>query len=289
MRATFEEKTYENYFNAELDRKTTIFFPLGQVQEGSLGFDASGFSRNRRLWRMLGHPFWFFPHFDGVELREIADEMEHFLRRILREIPRMKANIIFQYKKPEKITIPSGKEWSNWNEPYFRYDIYKEQQELLLHIHNTFGNRTLVIYASPAIIDVNKLVEVHMRGELIEKSNFKKAFEINQHHRNTYIEEGTYSIACSEPERIDDFDLIEELNNLGEKNSDNYGGNYNIDFINNFRNEIESIMSENQFYSKSFTELNKSLDKFYEYKILYSFLVMRNFRQLTGNQWLIKI
>ncbi|WP_447636206.1 hypothetical protein [Flavobacterium microcysteis] len=288
MRATFEEKTYENYFNAELDRKTNIFFPIGQVQEGSLGFDALAFSRSRSLWRMLGHPFWFFPYFTGIELREIADEMEHFLGIQLRELPRIKANIIFQYKKPEKITIASGKEWSNWNQPYFRYDIYKEQQKLLMHIHNTFGNQTLVVYASPAIIDVNELVSAHKQGKLIEKSNFKKAFEINQHHRNTYIQEGTYSIACSEPERIDNFDLIEEINNLGDKNFENNGIS-NENYIIDFRKKIEDIVIQNHFYSESFTELNKSLEAYYDYKVFYSLLVMRNFRLLTGNQWLVKI
>jgi hypothetical protein len=88
----YEEKTFENYFNAELDRRSKIYFPLGQVQEGSLGFDSSSFSRNRSFWRRLGHPFWLFPNFAGIDLREIADEMERFLQRTIKDIPNIKAN-----------------------------------------------------------------------------------------------------------------------------------------------------------------------------------------------------
>lgn len=139
MRARFEEKTYENYFNSELARQTDIYFPLGQVQEGSLGFDSSALSSNRRLWRRLGHPFWFYPSFEGLALQEIANEMEHFLGVTLDNIPSIKTNLLFQYKKPTFIKSPLGREWSYWNVPYYRYDIYKEQHDLLMHIDNLFG------------------------------------------------------------------------------------------------------------------------------------------------------
>jgi len=98
MRTSFEEKTYENFFNSELDRQSNIYFPLGQVQEGFLGFDSSADSRNRRLWRQLGFPFWFTPPFSGVELREIAREMERYLEITIDELPPIRANLLFQYK-----------------------------------------------------------------------------------------------------------------------------------------------------------------------------------------------
>ena len=68
--ARYEEKTFESYFNNELDRKTSIYFPLGQVQEGVLGLDSVAHSRGWFLWRKLGYPFWLSPQFSGVELRE---------------------------------------------------------------------------------------------------------------------------------------------------------------------------------------------------------------------------
>jgi len=289
MRTNFEEKTFENYFNTELDKLSEIFFPLGQVQEGNLGFDASALSRNRSLWSMLGHPFRFSPQFDGLELREIADEMEHYLDILISKVPRMKANLIFQYKKPEFVTISKGKEWKHWNQPYFRYDIYKEQQELLMHIHITFGTRALVVYAAPAIQNVNELVDIHSKRKLICNSNFKKAFELNLHHRNTYIQGGTYSIACSEPEKIDDFNLLKELRNLNGEDDNGYSGENNRQFIISFRKKIESIVNENSYFATSFKTLNASLEGLIKYELLYSFLALVNFRQLTGTQWLVKV
>lgn len=98
MRSEFEEKTYESYFNSELDKFTNIYFPLGQVQEGSLGFDSSAYSKNRKLWRNLGSPFFWQPRFKGYELREIADEMERSLGIHINNLPKIKINILFQYK-----------------------------------------------------------------------------------------------------------------------------------------------------------------------------------------------
>ena len=75
MKVHFEEKTYESYFNNELDSKSLIYFPPGQVLEGLLGFDAASYSQNRELWRMIGYP-WSYLHFTGVNLRDIADELQ---------------------------------------------------------------------------------------------------------------------------------------------------------------------------------------------------------------------
>jgi hypothetical protein len=49
MKPRFEEKTFESYFNTELDQRASIYFPFGQVQEGGIGADASAMSRSRRL------------------------------------------------------------------------------------------------------------------------------------------------------------------------------------------------------------------------------------------------
>lgn len=284
MRARFEEKTYENYFNNELDQLSDVYFPLGQVQEGGLGFDASSFSRNRRLWRRLGHPFWFFPPFRGLELREIAAEMEHFLEIELDHIPTMKANLLFQYKRPEYITSQLGSEWNHWNQEYFRYNIYQDQQELLMHIHTTFNSRVLVLYAAPAVQDVNELVRIHLNRQVIDYSNFKRAADLNGHHRNTYIQAGTFSIACSEPTKIDNLNLIESLKTIG--NDENTKNNRN--FIIDFRKQITSLIYEYPYLSDSFRKLNETISKVEQYELFYSFLVMSNFKQLTGIQWIVK-
>ncbi|WP_282122172.1 hypothetical protein [Algibacter mikhailovii] len=287
MRAKFEEKTFESYFNNELDRRSKIYFPLGQVQEGSLGFDASSFSRNRRLWRELGHPFWFHPHFDGLELRDIADEMEHYLGVELDNVPEMKANLLFQYKRPEYITVSTGKEWSHWNEPYFRYDIYKEQQDLLMHIHTTFNSKVLVIYASPSTTDVNELVKV--RKDILNHSNFKNAVDLQGHKRNTYTQSGTHSVACSEPQKIENINILRLLENIKVENNNKTENLNNREFVIQFSSKMRGIISEYPYLKESFNELNDYYSKIEQYKLYHSFLIMNNYRQLTGNQWLIKI
>lgn len=287
MKATFEEKTYENYFNTELGRKTSVYFPVGQVQEGSLGFDSSAFTGNRRLWRRLGFPFWFFPPFAGIELREIADEMEHILGVTLDNIPRMKSNLLFQYKKPEYITTTLGSEWIHWSKPYYRYNIYQGQQKLLMEIDNHFSKKVFIVYASPAVHDVNELVDAHLARKIIDVSNFRKASELEGHHRNTYIRAGRHSIACSEPKQIDNFNLVETLSSFTKSNDSEYKDNRA--FIIGFRKRLVSIVSENQYYADSFIRLNEQYSKLEPYELLYSHLVLNNFKLLTGTQWLIKL
>ena len=286
MTATFEEKSYEQYFNVELAERSSIFFPLGQVQEGKLGFDAGSFSRNRRFWRHLGFPHWFFPHFDGADLRELADEMEHYLGIALDHIPRMKSNLLFQYKRPEYIGEPTGKEWNNWNTPYYRYDIYKEQQDLLFHLSKKFGDRVLILYACPATHNVHELVDFYKDGQVILNSNFRKASELQGHDRNTYVKAGTYSIACSDPERFENFDLIKTIENFKRENNERSDNNRL--FIINFRKLLLENLNETE-YANSLRKLNEEIEYYINFPLLYSFLVLTNFKTLTGIQWLVTV
>jgi hypothetical protein len=209
MDARYEEKTFESYFNNELNQKSSLYFPLGQVQEGVLGVDSVAHSLSWSLWRKLGYPFWLSPLFKGVELKHIAEEMENYLDAEVKSIPAMKVNILFQYKRPQYITMASGAEWHLWKRKYFRYDLYAEQHALLSHIEAKFGSDAIVLYAAPAVEDVSDLVNLKQNNEIIANTNFRRASELNGHHRNTYIKAGTYSQACSEPQRLDNFHLLE--------------------------------------------------------------------------------
>lgn len=139
--------------------------PLAGVQEGVLGLDSVAHSRGWFLWRKLGYPFWLSPQFSGVELREIAHEMEHYLGREVKNIPTMKVNLLFQYKRPQYITMSSGSEWHLWNQKYFRYDLYTQQHTLLSHIETKFGNDAVVLYAAPSVVDVGDLVNLKGLGQ----------------------------------------------------------------------------------------------------------------------------
>ncbi|MHA2863611.1 hypothetical protein [Vibrio harveyi] len=285
MKSRYEEKTYESYFNNELDKKSKIYFPPGQVLEGNLGFDASSFSTSRLLWHRLGYPFFWRLPFSGVDLIDIAKFLEADLEDEIDNIPKMKANILFQYKRPEFITSKLGKEWKHWHKPYYRYDIYQDQQMILEKIHNEFKSKVLVIYASPCSHDVNELVSI--RKKLIKNSNFAKAIDLKGHHRNTYIKSGNHSIACSEPERVNSINIVEELNHLSDEPSQEFHSN--SEFILEFSKEIQNVVTEDQYIYKSFYELNEDIKQLEQYKLLHSLLVMNNFRALTGTQWLIKL
>lgn len=219
MKAEFEEKTYENYFNAELDSKSSIYFPFGQIQEGVIGLDSASNTRNRRLWRALGYPFWFHPHFPGVDLKEVAEEMQRYLGEVINHIPHMKVNLLFQYKRPQFIVSGLGKEWNHWEQSYYRYNIYQKQHKLLVELDKTFGAQALTIYAAPAIYKIDDLVELKKRKQIIEYSNFRKASELTGHKRNTYTRAGNFSIACSEPEKIENFNLIEFIGSQQQNNN----------------------------------------------------------------------
>lgn len=286
MKPRFEEKTFESYFNNELDRRASIYFPFGQVQEGSIGADASAMSKSRRLWWRLGHPYFFHVPFNGVSLREMADEMEHLLGIEIDHIPDMKANLLFQYKRPERITSRLGTEWSHWNEPYFRYDIYKEQQALLSHLAGRFGKRALVLYAAPALNDVNDLVGAKRQGKIIEHSNFRPAADLDKHHRNTYIRAGTHSIACSEPEQFEPFDLLaklKEFENVQRNDNDNRS------FVKEFVGEVRTTVTEDGTLGSAFQdELSEYAEAGIDrYPLLFAMLTMQKIRELSGVQWLV--
>ncbi len=156
-----------------------------------------------------------------------------------------------------------------------------------MHIDNQFGNNVFIVYASPAIVNVNDLVTAYLNKQIISISNFRKASELNSHQRNTFIQAGRYSIACSEPERIENFDLIKTINSLNVDS--NKTDNNNETFIVNFRKRLVTLMSENQYYSSSFSKLNEQYSKIEKNELFYSHLVLNNFRMLTATQWLVKL
>ena len=282
MKVKFEEKTYESYFNNELDQKSSIYFPPGQVLEGALGFDASSFTRNRRLWRMLGYPCWFFPPFHGVDLQDVAHELNSVLGHIVDGVPKVKANLFIQYKRPEYITARSGKEWSYWNEAYFRYKVDRDQQKILFKIDQKFGSQALVVYASPAISTLDELVICKKKSKIIESTNFKKARDLNNHNRNTYIQSGVHSIACSEPQKIENLNLLSELERL-----DSISGSEMKQVIINTSNIITEEILENSKLGVVFKELMAEYRELENYKMLYAHLILKCFREISGIQWLV--
>lgn len=287
MQPKYEEKTFESYFNSELDQRASIYFPFGQVQEGSIGADSAAQSECRWLWQKLGFPFRYSPSFLGVDLRAVADEMEQHLQHEIRNIPPIKANLLFQYKRPEVITTANGSEWSYWLQRYFRYEIYDEQQALLMHLHAKFGSQALILYASPALVDVNELVRSKLARTIIEDTNFCSVTALQGHHRNTYIKAGLHSVACSKPEQIQSTDLLATL----ERVRDSQSGTSNLETIRFFSKVVRDVAAEDQYLGQSY---QASLQPFTtigleQHELLFSFISMKIFRELSGTQWLLSV
>jgi hypothetical protein len=282
MKAKFEEKTYECYFNDELNAKSSVYFPPGQVQEGILGIDSAAYSRSWWLWRRLGFPFMIRPNFAGINLRDVADVMEQYLGKEVRNIPKMKVNLMLQYKSAEYCSSKKGKEWNLWNQAYFRYKICKKQQDLLSYLDSHLAKKASVMYAAPAICDVDDLVTLKKQHKVIENSNFQEASKLAGHRFNTYIKAGTFSQPCSDPERIKDLDLLGIL-----KQHDQISIEPNGTFIESFAKDVAFVIGRYNRYSRAYNSLMEDYHELEKYPLLIAFLRMKVFREITGIQWII--
>lgn len=280
MRIQYEEKTYESYFNAELAQRGIFYFPPGQVQEGSIGADALVMNHSRWLWRRLGRPFWFRVPFEGTQYRAMAAEMEEFLQREITDIPDVRGNILFQYKRSQYMVKNTSEEWQKWNEPYFRYDIYSEQQQLLEHLHLKFSNSVLILYAAPAIQDVNQLVDLHKSKRIISNTNFRPAHELAAHRRNSFKEAGSHSWACSDPVMLESFNFEQRLSDFKFPDA----GSAEATMA--FSQQVQEVLLASNFVTsyRSLSALYR-IDELQDTPLFKAHLIMASLRELTGIQW----
>ncbi len=142
----------------------------------------------------------------------------------------------------------------------------------------------LVLYASPALENVDDLVKAKQQGRIIENTNFRPAHELTGHHRNTYIKAGTHSIACSEPERLEQFDLLSTLKQL-----ENIRSGDNLELISQFAKGIRAIVKESTYFGSAYqSELQVYSEAGIEkYPLYFSMISMSIFKELTGVQWIL--
>ncbi|BEL94065.1 hypothetical protein SM14BL09_12180 [Serratia marcescens] len=276
MKIFYEEKTFENYFNAEISQGDGIFFPFGQVQEGFIGADCAYYTSDLLRWGFLEHDL----NREGVDLKNIAKKMDYFLKNDINSLPDIKTNILFQYKRPELITTSTGLEWKHWNKEYFRYDIYSKQHQLLKKINSSFGNEVAIFYVAPAIKGINELVLQATKRNLVNESNFKHIAQLDGHKRNTYVSSGTFSIGCSEPQRLDDINIRDFLN---EYQKIDYPDNYSS--IVSFASKIKTIMQGDHYFRLPFNTLIASSEEFSEIDGIYSLVCIQAFEKITGVKW----
>ena len=112
MDCEYEEKQYEQLMNYELAEKGRIY-PAGQCLEKDIGIDAAlFFSKNSKFWRKWNdsRSLNFRP---GVNLsRKLWNIAERKLKSAA--FPKFKCNLFIQYKRPESIKSPNGKQYPDW-------------------------------------------------------------------------------------------------------------------------------------------------------------------------------
>ncbi|HGM6833110.1 TPA: hypothetical protein ACKQCE_001659 [Serratia marcescens] len=278
MKIFYEEKTFENYFNAEIGQGDGFFFPLGQVQEGFIGADCAYYASDLLRWDFLGQVL----NSEGANLKDIASEMDYFLKNDFNALPDIKTNILFQYKRPELITTSTGSEWKHWRKEYFRYDIYDRQHILLKKINSRFGDEVAILYVAPAIKGINELVLQSRAKKIVDSSNFKHIKQLDGHKRNTYISAGTYSIGCSEPQRLEDIKIRDFL---VEYQKIDYPDNYSA--IVSFASKIKIVMQEDNYFRLPFNTLIASNEELVEFDFIYSLVCIQAFEQITGVKWAV--
>ena len=291
MKVDYVEKTYEIFFNVELVTKyNCIFYPPGQVQEGVLGID------NAVLFPGPLGIFLTGKHFaKGVDLRKTAEKMERKLSESVGKVPKMMCNIFFQYKKPEYMTTEKAREWRHWGEPYYRYSIDDKQFERLLALQGICNKDAKVIYAAPALRCLDDLSNSFLNKTVIKDSNFQTVTKLKsqqRHCRNTYTHAGKISIACSEPEIVENFDLdsflgeYESKHKHGDINA-SYGSlKHNTDFIKGAASVTDKVLEEG-YTKNTYLHWREEYEAFREYPLFHSMATMYMHRTLTGTQWMI--
>ncbi len=248
MIAEFEEKQFEIKINSELLYKNNIYSP-GQVLENILGFDVALFTRNNHFWKIFdSHRFHRCCHlYPGIIL---DTKYWNHLEYDRNEFPQIKFNVILQYKRPKYLTTKLGKEWDNWKKEYYRYDITQHQQKALSELSQKTSNNCLVLYSSPVFYTKKVLWELSKKYQIVNNTNFCEVNKLDNHNRYTYIENGKYGIACSEPEQI----AVVHLESLIEKVKKYEKNNYNVihDLSENMINIILESIGEQDY--KSYTE-----------------------------------
>jgi hypothetical protein len=224
MYAQFEEKTYEQYLTSELVHNRQLFFPPGQVLENIVGFDVALRTSNHTFWKLFPHMsrWWqrmFFIYPSGICLmhewwQKLEHEIEYF--------PKFKFNCFIQAKRPNRMIGFNSQEYSLWKQPYFRYDIFSNQQKALESLAQKTSGKAIVVYACPAFHTYKELWSAINTRQLVKQSNFCEVAKLNGHSRYSFASAGNIGIAHSEPTPIESKSFekaLEELHNQEPRQS----------------------------------------------------------------------
>lgn len=181
MTPDFEEKQYETLSNIEIATKYGgNIFPVGQVAEKLLGFDAAvGFNQKTPIWKLLNAKV---PA--GAQLANyFATAIRNSSRRPSITLSSRNVSLILQYKRSNYLFHSKAKQARYWrNLPYYRYLLYNHQHKDLIKLERDLGGNALVRYAAPVFHKYTVLEQKYLDQELLLHSNFVSPAAIGRTH-----------------------------------------------------------------------------------------------------------
>jgi hypothetical protein len=185
--AEFEEKEYETAAALELAIDTGKFGPVfssGQVLEKIVGYDAVADPwSGHRIWAILG-----VPRPSGIRLAP-----SFWLPGVqppLTRLPHHPVSLVLQYKRPTYLRTSAAKQWPRWRRPYFRFEIVKEQQQVLRRLEDSTSDDVVVRYASPAFWQRGDLERNQCMRTILQSSGFVAPRVLSRHRYWTYDKPG---------------------------------------------------------------------------------------------------
>jgi hypothetical protein len=255
MDCQFEEKEFEQPLNAELACKGRIF-PPGQVLEGIIGIDAAVFSTKKNfflLWKKDGSQ----NDQKGVHLNS---KLWDFVAKQLDDtrFPKFKCNVFLQHKCPTYIKKKWGGEYRYWNQPYFRYELKENQQDILSRLDQKVSSHAIVAYSCPSFWESEELWRHAAESELVENTNFARPREIDGHALYTFVKGGAFGKAFSEhPVTVKCVNIIKEIDNFTQKEPP---FDTNTGFIYSLSRSIGDVLEKsNEVFRRSFFKILESL------------------------------
>ena len=201
-------------------------------------------------------------------------------------------NIFIQYKRSDFFNKINAKCYQDWNKPFYRYKLYIKQHNILLNFYKNIKNKSLIIYAAPAFHTLQELYQyINKHKQIIDNSNFCDVGKLNNNHKYvSFIKGGKYNIACSEPEKIENLNIREEIEKLKKyKNND-----MNLLYLRmkNFCEVIDKIMNNNEDninYLKSTYKFLIEIFPFKEFNTITMIYKLQLFQLLTNTNILWNI
>ena len=200
MFVEFKEKTFESYFVSELSRKSRYFYCPDQTDEFHLGFD-SMFYLPLKYYSSYQQRLNIGTWLKGVTPQEVKDMGKQFNRTY----PDIKANLFFQFKRPEFLKKKTAKEWKYWQSYYFRFSLYQHQHDTLTKLSRCCSDKAKVLYAAPRLATTAELINAAQSKKVIDNTQIIEVSNLAGHKKCTYSISSNVTRGHSEPKVVETY------------------------------------------------------------------------------------